>query len=533
MPRRLTTDEWVMKARNVHGDQYDYSKVVYMAGNKKVVIGCYTHGDFEQSPSKHTGGQGCPKCVGKNRTVDEWIELFKNSHGSCYDYANVSEIKNNSQAIPIICSIHGGFTQSPNKHVAGQGCPKCAGRGLGTDEYISRFKLIHGDTYDYHKFTFLKAKLNSIATCKIHGDWLITPNNHLSGKGCPKCVGLGLSNAERISEFNKIHGGKYDYSLTQYTRSDQKITIICPTHGEFTQTAGNHRSGQGCQKCIGKVSQPEHDIANYLRDLGHFVLQSDRGLISPKELDIVIPSKRLAIEYCGLYWHGELRGKGKKYHLDKLKLANEVGYRLITVFEDEWLMNRPNVLSRISHIIGGVDNAVYARNTDIRRISVSEAREFLSSHHLQGYAGCSHRYGMYHNDELVAVMTFAVLSISNGHGSSSGKYELSRFATSVRVVGGASKLLTSFERDVEPREILTFADLRWGDGGVYLKLGFTHTHDSDPNYWYYRNSKIRKHRFGLRKNSDDDPSLTEWENRKLDGWDRIWDCGNRVYTKTY
>lgn len=530
---KISINEWLQRFSDTHGDRYDYTNSNISNSSTPVVIRCRTHGNFNQTPSKHASGQGCPKCVGKNKTRVDWIVKFEQAHGKRYDYSEVVDVRNGTSSICIKCRTHGDFIQTPAKHAAGQGCPKCAGRGLETDEYISRFRLVHGDTYDYGGFIFCGAQKNSTVTCREHGDWEISPNNHLSGRGCPKCSGHGLSESERIAELLKVHHGRYDYSRVRYTGSDQKIVIICPDHGEFTQTAGNHKSGQGCPQCVGSISAPENDIAAHLRGVGYEVVQSDRKIIKPKELDIVVPSKKLAIEYCGLYWHSELRGRGKKYHLEKMKLANDAGYRLITIFEDEWITRRENVLSRISHIVGVNDNTVYARQTKVRGISVSEARDFLAVNHLQGYNGCSHRYGLFYNGLLVAVMTFSSLSISKGHQSGEGKYEISRFASSVGVVGGASKLLTAFERDVRPSELLSFADRRWGDGDVYIKLGFTHSHDSDPNYWYFRETKVRKHRFGLRKNSNDNPELTEWENRKQEGWDRIWDCGNRVYVKRY
>ena len=268
------------------------------------------------------------------------------------------------------------------------------------------------------------------------------------------------------------------------------------------------------------------------------ILHNDRKIIRPKELDIVVPSKKVAIEYCGIYWHSELYGKDRNYHLNKLNKAKEQGYRLITIFEDEYLNYKEVVLDRLK-IILGVSNStkVNARDCIIKEIDTKVARIFCDTYHLQGYGNSNVKLGAYLNNQLLSVMTFSKPSVAKGTKSSDDNtYELNRFCSKIgyNIRGIASKLLTHFNRNYKPSSIISYADKRWSDGNLYKMLGFKHTHDSDPNYWYIKQDR-RIHRFNFRKNvlkdklEKFDPSISEWKNMVNNGYNRIWDCGNMKF----
>lgn len=126
------------------------------------------------------------------------------------------------------------------------------------------------------------------------------------------------------------------------------------------------------------------------------------------------------------------------------------------------------------------------------------------------------------------------MTFSKGNHSRKGKgWEIDRYCSKsgIQVVGGASKLFKHFIRDVDPDTVISYADLRYGTGNVYEKIGFIHDSDTVPNYWYFKNHLQRHHRFSLRKGAvdGDDPNKTEWENRVNQGWNRIWDCGSRKF----
>lgn len=222
--RKLTTQEFIEKAKKVHGNKYDYSKVNYIDARSKIIIICPEHGEFEQTPNSHLNGRGCPKCgnivaANKNKnTKEEFINKANKVHGNKYDYSLV-DYKNSKTPVIIICPEHGQFTQTPTAHLSGQGCTKC---------YREKQSVLFRDS------------------AKIF-----------------------------IEKAKQIHGDKYDYSKVNYVNNNTKVTIVCPIHGEFKQTPGHHKSGQGCPKCgnlkkfvknIGLISKGEKQIMSWLEN---------------------------------------------------------------------------------------------------------------------------------------------------------------------------------------------------------------------------------------------------------------------------
>jgi len=250
------TEEFIKKAKLKHGDKYDYSKVKYAKTNEKVVIICREHGEFEQTPNGHLSGRWCSKCSGKYQyTTEEWIKKVKDIHGDKYDYIKSIYINMHTKVI-IICKEHGEFEQTPNGHLSGKGCNKCAQikRNVklrsNTEEFIEKSKKIHGDKYDYSLVDYVNNNSKVIIICKEHGKFEQTPSNHLSGNRCFECFGTYKSNKnEFIEKAKEIHGDKYDYSLVDYINNNTKVIIICKEHGNFEQTPSNHLTGYGCNNC--------------------------------------------------------------------------------------------------------------------------------------------------------------------------------------------------------------------------------------------------------------------------------------------
>ena len=261
------------------------------------------------------------------------------------------------------------------------------------------------------------------------------------------------------------------------------------------------------------------------------------------ELDIYIPSKKLAIECNGLFLHGEVGGsKGRRYHINKTNECESKGIHLIHIIEDEWISHSEIIKSKIKYILhgnGNNSNSIYARKCEVREISSDDKNIFLENYHIQGNDKSKIRLGLYYNNELVAVMTFGDKRIFMNIKSIEGEYELIRYAASKSVVGGGSKLLSHFIKKYSPKKITSYADRRWtySKTNIYEKMGFKKVSDGTPNYWYFGKdgSYRRFHRFGFAKHTLPkkltifDPNLTEWENMKNNGWDRIWDCGNLKY----
>lgn len=187
----------------------------------------------------------------KKLTTEDFIRRAKEVHGDKYDYSKV-EYVNNSTKVCIICPIHGEFMTIPTNFLRGHGCSKCSGKARPTtDEFICRAREIHGDKYDYSKVDYKGNKTKVCIICLEHGEFWQSPNNHLNGKGCPKCINPnhGLTTEGFIQKAREVHGDKYEYSKVEYKGVLTKVCIICPKHGEFWQIAREHLNGQGCPIC--------------------------------------------------------------------------------------------------------------------------------------------------------------------------------------------------------------------------------------------------------------------------------------------
>lgn len=260
----MTTEEFIKKSKIIHNNKYEYPNTIYESAKKQVEILCPKHGLFWQTPDSHMQGCNCKLCgfdlIVKNKTKsnENFIKDAIKVHGDKYDYSKVI-YKKAIEKVIIVCKIHGEFLQTPNSHLNGSGCLKCGylskNRSLNTNYFIEKAIKIHDSVFDYSNVNYISAHNHIEIICKTHGIFLQTPNSHLSGAGCNKCQVKKVSDLQRkttnqfIEEANIIHENKYDYSLTEYETARKKVKIICPIHGEFEQLTGSHLAGRGCSQC--------------------------------------------------------------------------------------------------------------------------------------------------------------------------------------------------------------------------------------------------------------------------------------------
>ena len=614
MPKKLTKEDFIKKAKEKHGDKYDYSKAEYVNNRTKVCIICPKHGEFEQMPASHIRGCGCPKCANESMaerlrsSKEDFIKKSREKHGDKYDYTNV-EYKDYQTNVCIVCPEHGEFWQVPSYHIRGSSCPKCANykQKLSKEEFIKKANKKHGDKYNYDKVSYVN---NATKVCIIcpehdHGEFWQVPYSHLNGNGCPKCSGCYVPTTEEwIVSARKVHGDKYDYSKVDYKNERTKVCIICHEHGEFLQTPKNHLIGQGCPTCgkryareykqnnyqsfmnesikrFGEIyefpniqseyinshskitikckkcgstfikiacdhitssfggcacysfkSKGEDEIQNYIKACinEEEIKLNDRSVLNGKELDIYIPSRKLAIEYNGVYYHSETYGrKDKYYHLDKTLECEKNGIRLIHIFEDEYVYNKEIVLSKLRHILNINDSVdkIYGRKCKINEIDNKLCKEFLEKNHIQGFSPSTVYIGSFHKDKLIGVMSFK---------KTKNEWELTRFATDINSIccGVGGKIFKYFVKKYNPYKIKSFSDRRWSidsPSNLYRKLGFILEKYTLPDYRYIKPNIVKRyHKFGFRKktlyNKYGLPlSMTESEMVKELGYDRIWDCG--------
>ena len=280
-------------------------------------------------------------------------------------------------------------------------------------------------------------------------------------------------------------------------------------------------------------------IRSILDKLNIEYLTNIRNIISPKELDIYIPSYHLAIECNGVYWHNSIRHEAR-YHYEKYKACTERGIQLLTFWEDQYNRYPQKIESMLLSKLGVYEHKIGARECTIREIDHSTSKEFIDTYHLQNSTNSKVRLGLYYHDELISVMTFSHRKGGQGRGDSS-PWILDRYCVKrgYLVLGGAHKLLNYFIKQYSPKTITSFASNDISDGSIYKKLGFKEISTTIP-YWYIDSSFIRYHRSSFTKSAivkrgwkdSIDSSWTEAEVTQEHNLNKIYDSGVTKYILT-
>lgn len=257
------------------------------------------------------------------------------------------------------------------------------------------------------------------------------------------------------------------------------------------------------------------------------IIENTRKVISPKELDIYLPEKQLAFEFNGTYWHSEHVGLSKNYHQEKTKACHKAKIRLIHIFEHEWLFNRDKIKSLIRSALGIYSIRLYARKCQIKPIDADMYRQFLLANHLQRAVNSSIRYGLFYQDELVSVIGFGKSRFKKD------EIEPHRYCVKAnyQIVGGFSKLIKYVCVNEHITKFVSYVDFSHFNGRGYKKAGFTLEYLTQPSYIYIKGSEIKsrmqcqKHKLStfLSAYYDD---LSESDNMSLNGWYKVYDCGN-------
>lgn len=343
------TESFIVEAKKVHGDRYGYEHVHYTKSSEKVSITCYIHGDFEQTPNAHLKGVGCPLCNGGVKlSRDEVINRFREVHGDTYNYDHFDYINYDTPG-NITCKIHGDFSQSPNTHLRGQGCPICGiekmahSKSMTEEEFIRRAIEVHGDEYDYSDMKYKNFSTPvKIKHKKCGISRMVLPESHLRGHRCFECYGTKkLTYDEFVERAREVHGNKYGYEHFIYDGYEKEGLITCPKHGDFEQTPKSHLKGRGCPFC--NESHGETRIRVYFEEKNiEFEYQKTyndlRGKL-PLSYDFYVPSKNLLIEYNGEQHYTSVKPFGgtkalrlqRHYDWTKRKYAkaNKINYLII------------------------------------------------------------------------------------------------------------------------------------------------------------------------------------------------------------
>lgn len=268
------TQESIIKRFNeVHGEgKYDYTNVVFTGVRDKVEITCHTHTyTWMMTPTDHSSGRGCKHCgyarmtERSRETIESFVERARAVHGDKFDYS-ISKYVNARTPMDMRCRKHDFvFSSQPHVHLKSKFCcPRCESENKSTkfvtkttEEYLKELGDKYGDRYSYERFAYEGIRVKSTVTCRVHGDFSITPASHSRGKGGCKQCGIDSKNlAQRstledfIRKAEAVHGvGTYCYSDTKYKNGSSYLFINCFTHGKFKQRASKHLEGSGCPDC--------------------------------------------------------------------------------------------------------------------------------------------------------------------------------------------------------------------------------------------------------------------------------------------
>ena len=352
----IKTSKFIKRANEIHKNRYDYTLVDYINAKTSIKIICNIHGVFEQRPDSHINGHNCKMCsIDSNRVgINELIERANEIHNNKYNYEySFSGYENIKSKIDIICDVHGMFEQTMDNHLQGKGCKLCGvermkiGKRKGNLRFINDSIKVHNNKYNYELVKYNASTEVVDIICNIHGLFKQLPTVHLSGCGCPKCGYDSLtSNGETfIMNANKIHNNKYNYSLTNYKNSKEKVEIICNIHGIFKQSPNSHISGgNGCPSC--RISKGEERIERFLENnniIYYREKQFNRCVyVGRLRFDFHIPKYNLCIEYDGIQHFKAIDYFGGSNGLEKCKKRDDI--------KNKYCLNNNIKLLRIAYL---------------------------------------------------------------------------------------------------------------------------------------------------------------------------------------
>lgn len=396
--------------------------------------------------------------------------------------------------------------------------------------YSDTFKLIHND-YVQNK--------EDINCGKDYVEELkLTNNINLNVSTIKSCIEIIDDNFDYYHDkelIQKINNMYYDKNLStikigkEFSRCPKWVGKLIVKNGGICNNTYSYN-----------ISEPEMEIRNFLSNYINDLEYSNKKILNGQEIDILSEKYKIGIEYNGLYYHSIEFGKDKNYHLNKTVLANEKGYKLIHIFEDEYLKNKDLVLNKLLHLFN-IENKenIHARKCVIKEIKTNnESNEFLNKNHIQGSTKSTIKYGAYYNDILISVMVFDNNTMFYKNSDDKNKYELSRFCVDNKynINGIANRLLKQFIKDYKPVEIISFADRRWTlnkDNNLYIKLNFKLDNIGTPNYfWCKKQNRYKSYNFIKTKISKKEefkdiysPEKTEIQMMNEAGYVRVYDCG--------
>lgn len=545
--------------------------------NKKVEWECeHGHRWFAAVTSRTSKDAGCPFCSGLLAIPGETdlATTHPELSAELVDQSLATKLKSNShKKVSWKCTRGHIWDATVANRVRGTNCPICAGKQVlvGFNDLYTTHEALCEELVD--KKIGYKVTAGSHKEvewqCSICGNiWTaLIKERALRGKGCPYCSGrIAIPNVNSLNVTHpEIAAELVDKSLATVLKSGsgQSVEWECPTcHNRWFATVYNRVGNKsGCPLCWAKSSRSrtEEELCKVVSTLvgdNVEVLFNDRKLIEPQELDIVIPSHKIAIEFNGVYWHSDVKVPDRKYHYNKQKACEEQGYQMITIWEDDWLNRRDVVIKMLATKLHALDNVskllpdvclnkYYARKLVCKEVGSIIARDFLNDNHIQGAVTANYHFALCDGDDVVALLSVRSPKNNARMKRGFGEWEIQRYATKGHVIGGFSKLLKYAEKTLVDNGIdlvswVSFSANEVSDGNMYEKCGFMLDREIPPDYKYVGSvtDNVRKPKESFQKSKFKKSSklqfeegLTELELAELNGLHRCWDTGKKRWVK--
>lgn len=444
-------------------------------------------------------------------------------------YVLLSDYKRSSEKIKTLCPQGHTWYVRWNDWQQGHRCGYCSKRySIDTEKVRNELQ-----SKGFHLIgEYVNANIPIEARC---------PNGHITKfrwhrwikkPTCTECGRRPSITSEKVKTNLKIEG--YRLLTDNYINAQQHLKVKCPKGHYYEVTWTNWQQGHRCPICMsGRISVAEDNLASFFEFLQPE--RNNRKVLEGKELDIYFPDKKVAVEYCGLYWHCDgapSESITPQYHRNKMDECLEKGIRLITIFEDEWVNHKEICLSRIKNALGVSKYRIYARHCEVREIDKQIAKEFLDRTHLQGYGACQKAFGLYYEERLVQVATFGLPT--RYHTTKGVKtLELKRLASEPEhiIVGGAGKLFKAgltYAREQKFAKVKSYCDMRWGTGILYERLGFKLTHETKYTI-HYTDGKQKRYRNQTLATNKKKENTTEKDKASQKRLYKIYDCGHQTW----
>ena len=389
----------------------------------------------------------------------------------------------------VLCEKHGEFSSTfDNLLYAKSGCKRCSVTKVNEIVNLRLFKDIPGSEKVLSRFSqkypdkryYRKSEIELI--CTIHGDFTGNIKTLINGAGCPKCKNPPYNKKslpEIIEKISGIHKDKY--KVVSVCEDTRRIVMGCTKHGEWDVSYGNLTTNKtGCPKCSTQVSKEEFALYQYIKSIKPDAISQHR--IDGLNIDIFIPSMSLAIEYNGTYFHST-KFKDKYSHRDRRRKLEAMGIRSVMIWEYE---DRERVRRYIDHLLGN-STPIYARKCTIEEVTFEEGGQFIERNHLMGSGLRSKIYlAIKHKETVVGVVGFRKVF---------NRYELYRAAylSGFRVIGGLSKVISYYRKNISTQELISYVDLDKFDGKSYFKAGFIPCKESVSLSYVKGDSIISRH----------------------------------------